>query len=274
MSMLLCIELLCIVLAALTVAAVLFIRRRRRVTAPCCRACGYDVRGLPSSICPECGSDLESVGILRPGQSRPMTPAQRCLLWTVLMLLAAPAGIDVAMTFGPQGRYETLGGELVPASGAYSKVFICCDGSGIADPVPVDQIKCMIYPPNKIIVILEIDARTLGFTYPDMKWRPVRRTSGFDREAILAAMRTGAVDTTRADVQREAAELTQIILGIADGTRHIVTPTNFSGSESLRQYVTLYRSGWSAAGGGVLLLMLWLAGCGWIRNCHQRDNSP
>ena|SRR5690242_16377075 len=39
----------------------------RRVEMPCCRACGYAVKGLPTFICPECGSDLREVGIATPG---------------------------------------------------------------------------------------------------------------------------------------------------------------------------------------------------------------
>src|SRR5437868_12809630 len=43
-------------------------RRRREVsTEPVCAGCGYAVRGLPTFICPECGSDLREVGILTPG---------------------------------------------------------------------------------------------------------------------------------------------------------------------------------------------------------------
>ena len=44
----------------------------RKVTIPSCRACGYAVKGLPSFICPECGSDLREVGIDTPGAGREM----------------------------------------------------------------------------------------------------------------------------------------------------------------------------------------------------------
>jgi hypothetical protein len=40
-------------------------RRDQRAAsdAPVCGKCGYCVRGLPTFICPECGSDLRDVGI-------------------------------------------------------------------------------------------------------------------------------------------------------------------------------------------------------------------
>jgi hypothetical protein len=32
---------------------------------PSCGRCGYIVTGLPSHVCPECGSDLRTVGVVR-----------------------------------------------------------------------------------------------------------------------------------------------------------------------------------------------------------------
>jgi len=34
-------------------------------TEPLCGNCGYNVRGLTTFICPECGQDLRDVGIVR-----------------------------------------------------------------------------------------------------------------------------------------------------------------------------------------------------------------
>lgn len=49
--------------------------RLRGATAPAkptgepgCGRCGYPARGLPSFTCPECGSDLREVGIIRPSR--------------------------------------------------------------------------------------------------------------------------------------------------------------------------------------------------------------
>ena len=42
---------------------------------PVCGKCGYIVRGLPSNICPECGSDLEQVGIITHRSSSVMSDA-------------------------------------------------------------------------------------------------------------------------------------------------------------------------------------------------------
>jgi hypothetical protein len=52
-----------------------------------CGHCGYSVKGLPSSICPECGSDLEVVGVRRGSFWFRLSPEQRnglvILSWTI-----------------------------------------------------------------------------------------------------------------------------------------------------------------------------------------------
>jgi hypothetical protein len=73
----------------------------RRVTEPSCGKCGYCVRGLQSSICPECGSDLRVAGILAPGDMKPLSRRMRLLMWTCsapfpAFMLATLAAISFA----------------------------------------------------------------------------------------------------------------------------------------------------------------------------------
>jgi class 3 adenylate cyclase len=73
------------------------LRRRGRVglAARACGRCGYDVRGLPTFFCPECGSDLREVGITSgtpPGVMTLLVAAlavgrRRMLVWTVMIVL-------------------------------------------------------------------------------------------------------------------------------------------------------------------------------------------
>ena len=60
--------------------------RRVEGDDPLCAKCGYCVRGLEGTICPECGGDLRVVGVLMPGAAVPMSRGKRLLIWT----LAAP----------------------------------------------------------------------------------------------------------------------------------------------------------------------------------------
>lgn len=50
-----------------------------------CGKCGYAARGLSTFICPECGSDLREVGIVRPEQrgTFPWHLLSKLVLWSV-----------------------------------------------------------------------------------------------------------------------------------------------------------------------------------------------
>jgi hypothetical protein len=56
---------------------------------PRCGKCGYGVRGLPTTTCPECGSDLREVGIVTPGVRSTLGPGMRLALWTIALALVA-----------------------------------------------------------------------------------------------------------------------------------------------------------------------------------------
>lgn len=68
-------------------------RRRPAEDEGVCTYCGYSVRGLPSSICPECGSDLDVVGVRRASWWYRLRPGQRAwlmiLVWTIGYAMAA-----------------------------------------------------------------------------------------------------------------------------------------------------------------------------------------
>jgi hypothetical protein len=67
-------------------------RRKRKVSAPSaeptCPTCGYVVIGLAGSVCPECGSDLSSIGVIRPDANQ-TAPLARITLWTIVFALSA-----------------------------------------------------------------------------------------------------------------------------------------------------------------------------------------
>ena len=90
-----------------------------KVTEPSCRACGYAVRGLPSFICPECGSDLREVGIDTPG-------AGAAIFGKVKWFARAVGGMFVAL-------YRVLGLRL-PVTAHQVTVEVRHDGRVILDP--------------------------------------------------------------------------------------------------------------------------------------------
>jgi class 3 adenylate cyclase/predicted RNA-binding Zn-ribbon protein involved in translation (DUF1610 family) len=82
---------------ALILVIMFFVRRRRaaRLADPTCGSCGYIVTGLTTFTCPECGSDLRQVGIIRGSvaKAKPARPLSKLLLplagWTILLPIVA-----------------------------------------------------------------------------------------------------------------------------------------------------------------------------------------
>ena len=62
-------------------------RRGSDATPGVCGHCGYSLRGLPSTICPECGSDTAVVGVSRPGRNPSPGRWILCALWIALVLV-------------------------------------------------------------------------------------------------------------------------------------------------------------------------------------------
>ncbi len=79
-------------------------RDNRSVTHPECGHCGYDVRGLPTFICPECGRDLREVGILTPGTFRPPKPDSL----EAKLMKPMPAWVSWAVVIGVIGLMAFL----------------------------------------------------------------------------------------------------------------------------------------------------------------------
>jgi len=120
-------------------------RRARRAPGdlPTCGHCGYAVTGLTTFTCPECGSDLREVGIVR-GRNAPARPARpddprhagelRTFFRVVGWKLALFAGVfAVAAYFGidhyvdrvhPTAWIDTQVVRLTPRSGAYKSVAV------------------------------------------------------------------------------------------------------------------------------------------------------
>ena len=73
---------------------------RQDAAAVECARCGYDVRGLPGHVCPECGSDLDVVGRMTPRfrKWQKVPPVLRAGVWT--LGVAAAAAICLVFAVG------------------------------------------------------------------------------------------------------------------------------------------------------------------------------
>lgn len=63
--------------------------RYPRVRQSSCGKCRYSVAGLTVMTCPECGSDLRTVGILTPGRHGPISAGLWITVWTLMLPIAA-----------------------------------------------------------------------------------------------------------------------------------------------------------------------------------------
>src|SRR5678815_1579302 len=82
------------------------IRRRRRGTLPQCRTCGYPVEGLPTTTCPECGSDLRGRGTWLPTtvppRLRPVNRLRRIVVWTLFIIIYYPFAVLLLPPLAPR----------------------------------------------------------------------------------------------------------------------------------------------------------------------------
>lgn len=228
-----------LILIGVGVAGVLALRVlvRPRATAkpaqPCCAACGYLVRGLPTFICPECGMDLREVGIRTPQMHRTMGPWGWVVVWSILLPLAAliiSAIVgDSLFRYGRQRSQITLNS---PRSGAYSTISINAAGTGRGYPVGFDQVTMVIVGPGGKASKIEVDLPGLAHEYVDASGQRVSKSSGLDGQTILDWMAAAGVESSGPQVAQEAGGLAAMLQLAAAGGGNLNTPGGFSGSSS------------------------------------------
>jgi hypothetical protein len=74
------------------------VRSRREALASCCRSCGYNLSGLDTSICPECGRDAVADRAARVGRAG---RTRRAAGWTLLVIGLAAAVTWACSAFTP-----------------------------------------------------------------------------------------------------------------------------------------------------------------------------
>jgi hypothetical protein len=111
----------------LIVVAIIVLRHALtpRITAPLCGYCRYDVTGLPTEICPECGANLHVVGVLRPGSARPMGRVMKVSLWTLsVAAIGVIATPPILRSIPPLQQVTTTATLARPATRLYESVTI------------------------------------------------------------------------------------------------------------------------------------------------------
>lgn len=113
------------VLLLLPVVILMAIRHlgRWRVSVPSCPRCFYNVTGLTSNVCPECGANLNEVGVLEPGEMKPLGRVAYAMIWTVVLGAVALLVSPEILQYVPQ-KWSVMGERVFasPKSGLYNSV--------------------------------------------------------------------------------------------------------------------------------------------------------
>lgn len=285
--------------AALAVALVGFWRRRRdRSDKPVrsCGRCGYDVRGLTTFVCPECGSDLRTVGVVAGVPPHPMillaagvgSAWKRLAFLTVVVAAAVVLAGSVFVQF--VARYDVYpAGEAVlePASKLYV-VRLSMGGkvrhvsgrqaAGRPGPAAGEELSVTLAPPGGVVdynTDFRIDLPRWSYTID--RWvggiAPAVRPAAFGRDELVRLFEEKQIDTTRPEVRAELDALMKLIDAcradlvhrvVAKGTPFRVvtaadrTTAAYAGSEPLgTPLMGVGLSLWVVVMTGVVLTRMW-----------------
>jgi hypothetical protein len=289
-------------LSLLIVAIVLILAllRPRLPTAmsdgPVCGNCNYTVRGTPTFICPECGSDLREVGILSPRlQTTTLGPLLRGALWTGCLVVTAAIVNAYAFRYViPVVVSKTTTSTLIsPRSGQYARVIIQTSWSQFTWPqsqlnaasVP-GSVKVTLVPwRNGMPITLRVPDDRLGYEYVGAGGRMIRQSSGLNGAVIRNWLRTipdpelDSIDTGDPYLRAESEEIARAIAHSLINSNGIIVQTNTPGSS-----FSVVVNG-SAAGAAMwqpaypiaftVWFVIWLAGLlvvlrGWGLNMRNR----
>ena len=214
----------------------------RKITAPSCPRCFYNVTGLLSNICPECGAKLNEAGVLQPGRIKPMGRLGWIAVWTCtiapIALIATPlilAQIPPLMKLTGNRTFAS------PASRLYASVVIDGQSTFRAWNIPVaahaQQLTLTLTRKDgsNSTMIADFDAMTCA--YIDASGNRVHEHLAFDEDqavqVVLDWYDVSGISIDQPQVQREAAEITDA-LGTHDQYRRstysgIRTPDYFGG---------------------------------------------
>lgn len=176
---------------------------------PRCARCGYSVRGLPSSICPECGSDLNDVGtvINRHRTRRALVICGTSWTCGLLLITIATAAIGPPWFTAHVIKRRVPGLAILhPDSAAYTLHVQRIGGTDIELTCIADRGKTML-----------LEVPTLKFSYDDASRRSILGDAAVTESDLLDWLGTTSVDTELADVQSEVRDLVEFLHSIAHG---------------------------------------------------------
>ena len=212
-----------IIAIAIFVGAIVFLLVHRfsgpRVTAPSCGNCLYNITGLVSEICPECGSRLSEVGILHPDSRRPIRRIGWIIVWTCTLgpiaLIANPIiqqQIPRKMILQGSRQFSQ------PTSGAYQSITITGDLAFRAPRQPATPVS--VRAPQLMLTLTLANGSTSSMiadfdsmicSFKDGAGKQVQRPLSFAGDhaiqVVLEWYAANQIPTSASTVRWEAAEI-------------------------------------------------------------------
>lgn len=272
--------LLPVLLGAAVLQATLRGRVRHASSEPQCGRCGYNVTGLPGTVCPECGSDLAVVGITHPGQWVPASRWVRALGWTAFVALAVLLPLLQVMVelrpYLPSVHDATMSRDFgLPESGAYNGIELSAHTRAVT--------RQALPPPQKVTLTLVLkDGRrvTREIEIEDLpEWDAPRLTAWMKKAGIVAPQ-----DALLAEARAVRAELEWTFKAPAEGAASFAGGYGTWGQSSTidttgpflansgNQTVTVQPAQWQPFLPFSVAVLVWMVGLVWI--VRRKPVSP
>ncbi|MCI0365798.1 MAG: hypothetical protein L0219_18220, partial [Phycisphaerales bacterium] len=205
------------VLFLLPVVILMAIRHlgRRRVGVPSCPRCLYNVTGLTSRVCPECGANLDEVGVLEPGKLKPLGRVAygsifTAILGAVALLISPPLLRLVPPLWGVSGQRAFAS----PASGLYQSVTVSADHTFRYAKNGRAPVLTVILKTDHSTSAMEVDYTNRESRFIDSGGKQIARTLSFDDREPAATLfewfKVNGISSNTA-VRAEVAELAEAL---------------------------------------------------------------
>ena len=293
---------------ALLVAVTVLLRKQRLRPTDAeearCGSCGYLTRDLPTSICPECGRDLNVVGTRRATFWNRLTPAQRRTRWFAVWSVGI-AGLTVAawpplqelrpgihwmsdcVTLRePGGAYHVEierawrvrgwgnGNPSTPGAGSALGAWAVSIHGPWNRPDARGVVPAYLFRPEALLaskdeVTFVIDPRRLRYAYVEPSSGTVTSGEGTDwRNALDRWLEAIAQQRSQPTLRRD---VTTMLNGALSGPYFPPPSTTFAAFRwygNTRGWAWEPDRSWVFVGIG-LVVLIWLAGCLTIRHVYR-----
>ena len=238
----------------------------------CCVKCGYPALGLPSDICPECGSDLRVVGTTTGRSKFGQRPWQRATLCLAL-LVCLSVDLHLLVSLVWPKAWGTFVSErlivLLPSSGEYKFVEVYLD---LLEYVEETQRPAIVQLSLMGAPGAEDYGYYLRISIPRHDGNPQSEQRDdvdvdwpITSNVVLEWMANGGVDVASSKVGEEASEMVKVVEGLAAG-QGIGEATAGCSALRVQPWVSPKSPGFFAAQPGarnielLMLTTMWIAG--------------